>query len=53
MFSEAETLSELKTLKKGECVPHIENWELKEAPDVNFGGGQDKLEEYIKEYIET
>ena len=53
MFSEAETLSELKTLKKGECVTHIENWELKEAPNVNFGGGQDKLEEYIKEYIET
>ena len=48
LFSEVETLSELKTVKKGEFISHVENWELWEAPDLDFGGGQEKLEEYIK-----
>jgi len=52
MFIEAETLSELKTLKKGEAITHTEAWELKEAPYIDFKPGeQDKAEEYVGKYI--
>ncbi|MCL2772492.1 MAG: hypothetical protein FWD71_03995 [Oscillospiraceae bacterium] len=55
MFAEAETLSELKTLKKGESITHTENWRLIDASaeaDVDFKRGeQDKVEAYVKKYI--
>ena len=55
LFSEAETLSELKTLKCGEFVEHAETWRLIDASadaDFDFGPGeQDKAEAYVKKYI--
>jgi hypothetical protein len=55
LFAEAETLSELKTLKKGECIIHTENWQLIDASadaDVDFKSGeQDKVDAYVKKYI--
>jgi len=55
LFCEAETLSELKTLKKGEFITHTETWRLIDAsadPDVDFKHGeQNKLAEYVKKYI--
>jgi len=55
LFAEAETLSELKTLKKGECILHTETWELIDSSadaDVDFKHGeQDKVEEYVRRYI--
>ena len=55
LFAEAETLSELKTLKKGDFITHTETWELIDAscePDVDFKRGEeDKVEEYVKKYI--
>ena len=55
LFAEAETLSELKTLKHGEFIEHTETWHLIDASadaDVDFKyGEQDKVEEYVKKYI--
>ena len=55
LFAEAETLSELKTLKHGEFIEHTEIWRLIDASadiDVDFKRGeQDKVEEYVKRYI--
>jgi len=55
LFAEAETLSELKTLKKGESIIHTENWRIIDSsddPDVDFKQGeQDKVEAYVKKYI--
>ena len=55
LFAEAETLSELKTLKKGESITHTETWQLIDASadkDVDFEhGDQDKVEAYVKKYI--
>jgi len=55
LFAEAETLSELKTLKKGEILTHTETWSLidtSKEPDVDFKQGeQDKVDEYVKKYI--
>jgi len=55
LFAEAETLSELKTLKKGEFIAHTETWELIDVsaePDVDFKSGeQDKVEDYVRKYI--
>jgi hypothetical protein len=55
LFAEAETLSELKTLKKDECLTHSENWQIIDASadaDVDFKRGeQDKVDAYVKKYI--
>ena len=55
LFSEAETLSELKTLKKGEFITHTEKWELIDssaAADVDFKPGEQvQVEDYVKKYI--
>jgi len=55
LFAEAETLSELKTLKKGEFITHTETWQLIDTSaekDVDFKPGeQDKIEDYVKKYI--
>jgi len=55
LFAEAETLSELKTLKKGEYIEHTETWRLIDSSaeaDVDFKPGeQDKVEAYVKKYI--
>ena len=55
LFAEAETLSELKTLKKGEFITHTENWQLIDSSadtDVDFKSGeQDKVEAYVKKYL--
>ena len=55
LFAEAETLSELKTLKKGEYITHTETWRLIDSSadaDVDFKPGeQDKVEAYVKKYI--
>jgi hypothetical protein len=50
LFAEAETLSEVKTLKKDEFLVHTECFELIEAPDISITR-QAALEEYIKKYI--
>ena len=50
LFAEAETLSELKTLKKGEFIVHTERFELIEAPDINVTC-QTELEAYVDKYI--
>ena len=50
LFIEAETLSELKTLKKGEYISHSECFAVGEAPDITIKR-QSELEEYIKKYI--
>lgn len=55
LFAEAETLSELKTLKKGEYITHTETWQLIDSSadaDIDFKyGEQDKVEIYVKKYI--
>jgi hypothetical protein len=51
LFIEAETLGELKMLKKGDIMAHTETWELKEAPDVDFSCCQCEAEKYIEKYI--
>jgi len=55
LFAEAETLSEIKTLNKGEFITHTETWRLIDASadsDVDFKPGeQDKVEAYVKKYI--
>lgn len=50
LFAEAETLSELKNLKKGEFITHTEEFELIEVPDITITS-QDKLEDYVNKYI--
>ena len=50
MFIEAETLSELKTLKKDERITHTEYFELIEAPDIVITR-EAALEEYVNKYI--
>ncbi|MCL1859267.1 MAG: hypothetical protein FWF92_08555 [Oscillospiraceae bacterium] len=55
LFAEAETLSELKTLRHGEFIEHTEIWELIDASvdtDVDFKcGEQDKIDDYVRKYI--
>jgi len=55
LFAEAETLSELKTLKKGESIIHTETWLLIDSSadaDVDFKSGeQDKVGDYVQKYI--
>ncbi|MCL1792388.1 MAG: hypothetical protein FWG34_00810 [Oscillospiraceae bacterium] len=55
LFSEAETLSELKTLKRGEFIEHAETWRLIDSSaeaDIDFKPGeQEKLDAYVKRHI--
>jgi len=55
LFAEAETLSELKTLKKGEFITHTETWELIDSSadaDVDFKSGEQvKVGDYVRKYI--
>ncbi|MCL2095480.1 MAG: hypothetical protein FWH10_01090 [Oscillospiraceae bacterium] len=56
LFVEAETLSELRTIKHGESITHTEIWELievkdSETPDFDFNSNQDKTDAFVRKYI--
>ncbi|GHV15024.1 hypothetical protein FACS1894219_11630 [Clostridia bacterium] len=49
-FIEAETLSELKTLKKGETLTHVENWQISETPDLKITN-EKSVEDFVTKFI--
>lgn len=52
LFIEAETLSELITIQKGESITHTEMWEIREAPECSFQRGKEcEIDTYVDKYL--